>query len=110
MATGNGDRTVRGSQKLLEKLARNGETPSPEDIIRTFDFPASVKIPNWLIRGIPPIYLELEGTIEVPMTDVPVVIDRLVALNDCARTFRIFPRGIPFVSVAQITLSNTAGD
>ncbi len=108
MDTANGNCALRGSQKLLEKLARNGETPAPEEIIRAFDFPASVKIPNWLIRGIPSVYLELEGRLEVPIDELAVVVERLVALNDSAITLNILINGIPRVDAAQVIVSNAA--
>jgi hypothetical protein len=108
MDTPNREGGLRGSQKLLEKLARNGETPAPEDIIREFNLPASVKIPNWLIRGIPPIYLELEGTLEVPIVEVAAVVERFVALNDSAITLNILINGVPRVDAAQVIVSNAA--
>jgi hypothetical protein len=97
----------RGSQKLLERLAKNGETPSPKEIIEAFNFPASAKIPNWLIRGIPPVYLELEGTVEVPIADLSTLVQRFVALNDSAINLKILINGIPIPEIAQVTVANT---
>jgi hypothetical protein len=97
----------RGSQKLLERLAKNGETPSPKEIIEAFNFPASAKIPNWLIRGIPPVYLELEGSVEVPIADLSTLVQRIVALNDSAINLKILINGIPIPEIAQVTVANT---
>ena len=97
----------RGSQKLLERLAKNAETPSPKDIIEAFNFPASAKIPNWLIRGIPPVYLEFEGTVEVPIADLSAVVQSFVALNDSAIGLKILINGIPIPDIAQVTAANT---
>jgi hypothetical protein len=100
-------REPRGSQKLLERLAKNGETPTPHEIIEAFKFPASAKIPNWLIRGIPPAYLELEGTVEVPIGDLSALVQRFVALNDSAIGLKILINGIPVPEIAQVTVANT---
>jgi len=98
---------VRGSQKLLEKLAKNGGMPSPQDIIKTFNLPPSVKIPNWLIRGIPPAYLTLEGTIQTPLSEVGAVVERFAHLNDSAINLKVFIRGIPVPDWAQVVVSNS---
>jgi hypothetical protein len=106
MAASSGAR--RGSQKLLEGLAKNGETPSPAEVIKAFNLPASAKIPNWLIRGIPPVYLELEGTVEVPVAQVASVVERFVALNDSTINLKIFINGIPIPDLAQIVVANVS--
>jgi hypothetical protein len=104
----NKHQAVRGSQKLLEGLAKNGETPSPAEIIKAFNLPATAKIPNWLIRGIPPVYFELEGAVEVPIAEVATVVERFVALNDSAITLKILINGIPIPDLAQIIVANTS--
>ena len=101
---------LRGSQKLLAGLAKNGETPSPREIIEAFKFPASVKIPYWLIRGLPPVYFELEGKLEVPVGDLAKVVERFVALNDSAINLKIFINGTPIPDIAQITVANTLAE
>lgn len=100
---------LRGSQKLLEKLARNGEPPSVDEITKALSLPASAKVPYWLIRGIPPAYLDLEGRIEVPVADLSAVIARFVALNDSAINLRILINGIPFPEIAQVVVRNGGG-
>jgi hypothetical protein len=101
---------VRGSQKLLERLARNGDVPNVEEIKKALQLPAAVKIPNWLIRGLPPVYLELEGTLEVPIAQVNEVVGRFVALNDSAINLKIFINGTPIPDIAQIVVRNTPGE
>jgi hypothetical protein len=96
----------RGSQKLLERLAKNGETPAPKEIIEAFKFPASAKIPSWLTRGIPPAYLEFEGTVEVPVGDLSALVQRIVALNDSTIGLKILINGIPIPDIAQVVLAN----
>jgi hypothetical protein len=110
MATTSPQGDLRGSQKLLAKLAKNGETPSPKEIIQAFKFPASAKIPNWLIRGIPPVYFELEGTVEVPVADLATLVQGLVALNDSAINLKILINGIPVPDIAQVIIANTPGE
>jgi hypothetical protein len=47
MATDKGKHAEqRGSQKLLERLAKNAETPSPKEIIEAFNFPGIRKNPE----------------------------------------------------------------
>src|SRR5215468_8490580 len=103
-------REMRGSQKLLEHLAKNGETPTVEEITKAFKLPANAKIPYWLIRGIPPAYLELEGKIEVPISHVAEVVDRFVKVNDSAIGLEILINGIPFPEIAQVIVRNTPGE
>jgi hypothetical protein len=100
---------LRGSQKLLEKLSKNGSVPSTPEIMKALNLPASAKIPNWLIRGIPPAYLVLEGTVQVPVAEVAAVVDRFVHLNDSAINLKILINGIPFPDVAHVVVSNSSG-
>jgi hypothetical protein len=100
---------LRGSQKLLEKLTKNGGVPSPQEIVKALNLPASAKIPNWLIRGIPPAYLTLEGTVQVPVSDVGAVVDRFTHLNDSAINLKVLIRGIPVPDVAHVVVNNSVG-
>jgi hypothetical protein len=100
---------TRGSQKLLEHLAKNGEVPS-KDITKALRLPASAKIPSWLIRGVPPAYLQLDGTVHVPIGQLAAVIDRFVKLNDSAINLKILINGIPFPEIAQVIVSNSPGE
>jgi hypothetical protein len=101
---------LRGSQKLLQSLAKNGDVPSVQEITRALNLPAGAKIPNWLIRGIPPAYLHLEGTIEVPIAHLAEVVDRFIKLNDSAINLKILINGIPVPDIAQVVVQNTLGE
>jgi hypothetical protein len=101
---------VRGSQKLLENLSKNGEAPSSDEIVKALALPAGVKIPNWLIRGVPPAYLHLEGTVQTPISQLGAVVDRFVKLNDSSINLHIFINGIPVPDIAQIVVRNTPGE
>lgn len=100
---------LRGSQKLLEGLAKNGEVPSLDQIKKTLGFEsiAGLRIPNWLIKGLPPAYLELDAAIEVPIAQLNQVVNRFVQLNDSAINFVILINGIPVPDIATVVVSNT---
>jgi hypothetical protein len=100
----------RGSQKLLAGLAKNGETPNPEEIIKAFSLPAGVKIPNWHSRGVPADYLTLHATVETPLSQLGGVIDSFVKLNDSSINLHIFINGIPFPDLAHVVVRNTPGE
>lgn len=103
---------LRGSQKLLGNLTRNGEVPSLDEIKKALALPADValRVPNWLIRGIPPAYLELEATLQVPITALAQVVDRFVKLNDSTIGLKILINGIPVPELATIEVRNTPGE
>jgi hypothetical protein len=103
------ERPLRGSQKLLEHLSKNGEAPSIDEIKKAVALPPGLewKILSWQIKGIPPVYLELDARIQVSTTDLAVVVNRFVQLNDSAFTFHILINGIPFPDVADISITNT---
>jgi hypothetical protein len=100
---------LRGSQKLLAHLAKNGQTPSLDEIQKALALPseAKLRVPNWLIRGIPPAYLEVVGTLEVAVDRVADVVNRFVKLNDSTISLKILINGIPFPDVAQVVVRNT---
>jgi hypothetical protein len=101
-------RDLRGSQKLLQSLAKNGEVPSLEAIKKALALPANMDlhVPNWLIRGIPPAYLELDATFQVPISALSEVVNRFVQLNDSAIGLKILINGIPVPDLATIEISN----
>jgi|SRR5215471_5912217 len=101
---------VRGSQKLLSHLAKNGEVPSAEEIRKAFNLPSSVKIPNWQVRGTPIDYLVLEGTLEMPITQLGAVVDQVMKVNDSAIGLRILTNGIPIPDIAQVIIRNIPGE
>jgi hypothetical protein len=110
MPAPNAARETRGSQKLLENLASNGDVPSVDAIKKALNLPTQCKIPNWLIRGTPPAYLTLEGTVECPIAQISDVVASFVKLNDSAINFRIFTNGIPIPDIAQVIVTNTPGE
>jgi hypothetical protein len=66
-------------------------------------------VPNWLIRGTPQAYLQLDATLQVPVAHLQEVIGRLVKLNDSSINMNILINGIPFPEIAQIRVRNTPG-
>lgn len=102
---------LRGSQKLLMDLAKNGEAPSLEEIKKAFAFPAGadLRVPNWLVRGIPPAYLELDATLQMPVAHLSETVNQLVKLNDSTISLRIFINGIPVPDLATVHVSNIPG-
>jgi len=101
---------LRGSQKLLQNLSKNGEAPSIDAIRKAFDLPAAVRIPDWHTRGIPPSYLVMEGRLEVPVAQLGAVVDRFVKLNDSSINFKILINGIPIPDIAQVVVRNIPGE
>lgn len=104
---------VRGSQKLLRGLARNGEMPSLSEIKQALGLEAldGLLVPNWLIRGIPPVYLELDATFQVPIEGLNEVMNSFIQLNDSSFNFNVHIRGIPpVVDWATVVVSNTPGE
>ncbi len=99
----------RGSQKLLQHLAKNGDVPSLDEIRKALAFPGNMelRVPNWLVRGVPPAYLELEATLQVPVAQLSDVVNRFVKLNDSAINLKILINGIPFPEIATIDVRNT---
>jgi hypothetical protein len=103
---------TRGSQKLLEKLSAQGAVPSIDDIKKALSIPSNVdlKVPNWLIRGIPPVYMELDATLQVPVAQASSVLNGLIGLKDSNINLHIFINGIPVPDIATIVLKNTPGE
>jgi hypothetical protein len=103
---------LRGSQKLVEHLAKNGAVPTLEEIKQALNLPPSVdlRVPNWLIRGIPPVYLELNATLQVPIKHVSDVVNRFIALNDSTISMQVLINGIPFPDLGTIIVQNTPGE
>ncbi len=103
---------LRGSQKLLEHLAKNGEVPGLEEIKKALNLPANVqlKVCNWLIRGIPPAYLHVEGTLQVAVEHLADVVNRFVKLNDSTINLQILINGIPVPDLATVVVRNAPGE
>ena len=102
-------RQLRGSQKLLEGLSKNQESPSIEEIRKAIALPVDYKVLNWLIRGTPPAYLEWETTLQVSTANLATVVNHFVGLNDSTIGLRILINGIPFPEIANVTVTNTGG-
>jgi hypothetical protein len=103
---------LRGSQKLLENLAKNGEVPSLEEIKKAVGLPGNsdLRVPNWLIRGIPPAYLELDATLQVPINHLSELVSRFVKINDSTIGLKILINGIPVPDLATVVVSNVPGE
>ena len=103
---------IRGSQKLLAHVAKNGEVPSVEQIKKALALPAGIEytIPNWLTRGTPQSYLEFEASLSVPLKSVGDVVNHFIALNDSAIGLKILINGIPWPELATIVVRNTPGE
>jgi len=91
-------------------MARNGDTPSVDEIMKAFNLPAGVKIPHWQIRGTPVDFLTLTGTVETPLSHLGSVVDSFVKLNDSAINLHIFINGIPVPDLARVVIRNTPGE
>ncbi len=105
-------RGVRGSQKLLENLPRNGEMPTVDEIKKALAFPATINytILNWLTRGIPPAYLELDATLQCPANQLGELVNQCVRLNDSTLNLNILINGIPTVDFCTVRICNTEGE
>jgi len=103
---------LRGSQKMLEHLAKNGAVPSLEEIKKALALPANtgVVVLNHLIRGVPPAYLALNATLQVPIAHLSEVVNRFVQLQDSTINMRILINGIPVPDFANIEIRNTPGE
>jgi hypothetical protein len=102
-------RAIRGSQKLLAHLAKNDEVPSLEEIKKALALPADVelRVPNWLIRGTPPAYLQLDATFQVPIAQLNEIVHKFANLNDSTINMRILINGTPVPDLATVEVRNT---
>jgi hypothetical protein len=96
---------------MLEHLTKNGEAPSLEEIKKAVALPAAVdyKVLNWLIRGVPPAYLELDATLQVSTNHLSDVVNHFVKLNDSTIGLEILINGIPVPEIANVRIRNIAG-
>lgn len=99
---------LRGSQKLLQTMAKNSDVPSSEEVIRALHLPAGVKIPYWLLRGTP-AWLELAATVETPIAKLGDVVNSFVKLNDSTINLKILINGVPIPDIARVIVRNTPG-
>lgn len=94
---------ARGSQKLLSELIQKGSAATPEEVRAAVSVPAAadLKLLRWLIRGIPPIYYEVETTFESSPAQLPAAINGLLS-NAGIHEVHLFPYGIPVIDRAVI--------
>lgn len=102
---------ARGSHKLVAHLAKKGHAATHEDVKAAVALPAAAeyKVLRWLIRGIPPIYFELETILQVTPQQVGEVVNHLAA-NSAIRDINILINGIPFPDIAQIKVVASGGE
>jgi hypothetical protein len=107
-----GPTETRGSQKLLAKLSEHGHVPALAEIKKALSIAPSVdlRVPNWLIRGVVPAYMEFDATFHVPLTHASTVLNSLFDLNDSNINFHVFINGLPVPDFATIVVKNTPGE
>ena len=95
---------ARGSEKLLAQLAKKGSAATPADVKAALALPSNTdyKLLRWLIRGIPPVYFEVETTFQVQPKQLGEAVGRFTA-NEAVRDIHILINGIPFPDIAQIS-------
>lgn len=97
--------TMRGSEKLLAQLAKKGAAVTAEDVKAAVSIPANsdYKLLRWLIRGIPPVYFELEAALQVKPQQLGDVVNHFAA-NASIRNINILINGIPVPDWAQVNV------
>ena len=98
---------VRGSQKLLANLGKHTDVPNVEAIKKALQLPEAAKIPSWQTKGTPQDFVQLNATIEVPISHLNDVVKSFVGLNDSSINLNILINGIPIPDVAQVVVRNT---
>ena len=95
---------ARGSQKLLAQLAKKGSAATTAEVKAALALPANsdYKLLRWLIRGIPPVYFEVETTFQIQPKQLGEAVSRFAA-NGAVRDINILINGIPFPDIAQIS-------
>src|SRR5258708_7468223 len=109
MSTATKTHETRGSQKLLQGLAHNADTPHSEEIIKAFNLPAGVLIPYWLSRGTP-VWWDFTATVQTPIAKLGQVVDSFVKLNDSSIGMKILINGIPIPDIAHVVVHNSPGE
>src|SRR5262245_30259962 len=104
---------ARGSEKLLAQLARKGTAATPEEVKAAVALPATsdYKLLRWLIRGIPPFYLELETAFQMKPQQLGDAINHFTATAGI-RGINILINGIPKPDIAEVnvTLAHGGGE
>jgi hypothetical protein len=97
------DAAARGSQKLLAELAKKGPSATVEDVKAAVALPFDYdyKLLRWLMRGTPPIYFEVETTLQVAPQQLGEAINHLAA-NPSVRDINVLIYGIPKPDIANV--------
>lgn len=95
---------ARGSHKLLSELIKKGHTATAEEVKAAVSIPkaANVKLLNWYIRGIPPVYFEVSAVVQAEAAQVSTVLNGLFATAGL-KAVNILTNGIPVYDIAEIT-------
>ena len=96
---------ARGSHKLLAQLAAKGAAATTEEVKAALSLPANsdYKLLRWLIRGIPPIYFEVETTLQVQPKQLAGLVNHF-AESSGIRDINILINGIPFPEIVNVTV------
>lgn len=97
---------ARGSEKLLlAQLAKKGAAATLEDVKAAVSLPATsdYKLLRWLIRGIPPVYFEVETAFQVKPQQLAEFVNHF-ATQAGIRDLDVFIYGIPKPDIAQVNV------
>lgn len=96
---------ARGSAKLLAQLAKKGTTATLEDVKTALSLPAAAdyKLLRWLIRGIPPVYFEVETAFQLKPEQLAQFVNHFAA-QPGIRDLDILINGIPKPDIAQVNV------
>lgn len=96
--------STRGSKKLLEQF-KTGAPISHEEVKAAVAAPAGseYKLLDWHVRGIPPVYWEVEAAFQVDPQQLGAAVTHFAA-NASIRNINILINGIPKPDVAQLNV------
>lgn len=108
MSNGN---PARGSEKLLAELIKKGAAATHEEVKAAVALPAGTdyKLLRWLIRGIPPIYFEVETTFQLTPQELGQAVNTFAG-NAAVRGINILINGIPNPDVAELVVTVAHGE
>jgi len=94
---------ARGSHKLLSELIKKGAAATAEEVKAAVSVPAAaeLKLLNWLIRGLPPIYYEVETVFQAQPAQVSAAVNGFLS-NASIRNVNILINGLPAFDSAVI--------
>jgi hypothetical protein len=101
---------ARGSEKLFANLAKKGTAATVEDVKAAVSLPATAdyKLMRWLIRGIPPVYYEVETLFQVKPAQLGEFVNHFAAQAGI-RGVNILTNGIPVFDVAEVNVTIARG-